>query len=145
MSSILSRLWFGGLVLSLHSATLCYAQAPLARSAGDKYALADLVGLALQHTRLLGAQDARIDENRLAASQARIWPGSSLDLAVGRRSEAAVSGPRYELSWVQPLPLLGKLGLRDIYFLSCFVAGFREIIPPSDNTGLNAMAVCCTL
>ena len=112
MSSILSRLWFGGLVLSLHSATLCYAQAPLARSAGDKYALADLVGLALQHTRLLGAQDARIDENRLAASQARIWPGSSLDLAVGRRSEAAVSGPRYELSWVQPLPLLGKLGLR---------------------------------
>ena len=45
--------------------------------ADRKYSLADLVGLAIQHTKLLGVQDARIEEARLSAAQARVWPGLS--------------------------------------------------------------------
>ena len=78
----------------------------------NRYKLTELVNRALQYTQLLGSQDARVKESRLAASQARVWLGSSLDLSIGRRSEAATSGPRYELSLTQPLPLWGKPGLR---------------------------------
>ncbi len=82
-------------------------------SPGPKYGLPELVGLALQHTRLLGSQDARIEEKRLSAAQARVWPGASVDFAVGRRKEADLGGSRYELAFAQPLvPLLGKQSLR---------------------------------
>ena len=80
--------------------------------ADRKYSLADLVGLAIQHTKLLGVQDARIEEARLSAAQARVWPGLFAELSAGRKSEGDASGPRYELSVAQPLSLTGKTGLR---------------------------------
>lgn len=76
-----------------------------------EYGLSELVGLAIQHTQLLGSQDARIEENRLSAVQARVWPGSSLEFSIGRKREADVSGPRYEAALSQPLPVLGRPGL----------------------------------
>lgn len=80
---------------------------------GEKYTLSELVALAIQNTQILSSQDARIEEKRLSAAQARVWPGASVDFAVGRRKEADISGSRYELAFSQPLiPLLGRQGLR---------------------------------
>ncbi|OGR89853.1 MAG: hypothetical protein A3J74_11535 [Elusimicrobia bacterium RIFCSPHIGHO2_02_FULL_57_9] len=113
MSDFLSR-WFWGLAISICSfvsAQHAFAQqAPLHES--EKYTLAQLVGLAIQNTQLLGSQDARIEETQLAARQARIWPGLTFDFLAGRKREADLSGPRYELALAQPLPLTGKPGLR---------------------------------
>lgn len=77
-----------------------------------RYTLAELVGLALKSTQLLGVQDARVQETQLSAAQARVWPGFSAELLVGRKRETSASGPRYELSVAQPLSLTGKIGLR---------------------------------
>lgn len=76
-----------------------------------KYTLASLVETALR-SDLLAATKARIEESRFAAAQTRKWPGVSLDLSAGRKQEASDSGPRYEVGLAQPLPLLGKSGLR---------------------------------
>lgn len=72
----------------------------------------ELVGLALRETPLLGSQDARVEQSRLAALQARIWSGPSVELTSGRRSEGAFGGPRYALALAQPIAVLGKPGLR---------------------------------
>lgn len=116
MSGFLCRIWIGGLVLLL-APPLTHAQGQqVAEPAGEKLALADLVDLAIQNTQIIGSLDARMEQKRFAASQARVWPGSSLDFSIGRRRESAVSGPRYELGFAQPLPLLGKPGLRGSLF-----------------------------
>ena len=108
------RIRSGRIALCL-PALLCAQQAlgqPASPLPEEKFTLAKLVDLAIQNTQILGSQDARIEEKRLSAAQARVWQGSSLDFQVGRRREAEVSGPRYELALAQPLPLLGKPGLR---------------------------------
>lgn len=76
------------------------------------YTLARLVDLAVGKTALLDSQDALIEEARLAAGQARAWPGPDLELRAGRKNEAGSAGPSYELALTQPLPLAGKPGLR---------------------------------
>lgn len=81
-------------------------------SADGKRSLAELVRLALQNTQILGAQDARAEEKRLSASQARTWPSSSLDFSAGQKQEDSINGPTHELTFTQPLPLLGKPGLQ---------------------------------
>lgn len=83
-----------------------------ASPAASKYTLAELVGLALKNTQLLGVQDARVEEARLSAAQARVWPGFSAEFLAGRKRATDASGPRYELSVAQPLSLTGKTGLR---------------------------------
>lgn len=113
MSGFLCRIWIGWIILSFHAPTFSHAQTQQdAQSATEKLALAELVALAIQNTQILGSQDARIKERQLSASQARIWPGFAADLLMGRRREADASGPRYEFSLAQPLPLTGKPGLR---------------------------------
>ena len=77
-----------------------------------KYALADLVALALQHTQLLSAQDARVEEKRLSAEQARAWPGLSTGFLAGRTRQTADSGSSYGLTLAQSIPLTGIPGLR---------------------------------
>ena len=79
---------------------------------GGKRTLGDLVGVALKNSQLLGSQDARIQQTRFSASQARAWPGLSLDLSAGRKKVDSVRGPTRGFSLAQPLPLLGKLGLQ---------------------------------
>lgn len=79
---------------------------------GATYALSDLVTLALKASPLLGAQDARVEEARRAAAQARVWPGPSAEFLVGRKTSGEAGGPRFELSAAQPLPVTGKTGLR---------------------------------
>ncbi len=106
------RLWRAALSFP---ALLCAHQAlgqPAFPPSEEKYTLGKLVDLAIQNTQLLSSLDARIEEKRLLAAQARVWQGSSLDFLAGRRREAALGGPRYELALAQPLPLLGKPGLR---------------------------------
>lgn len=88
------------------------AAAQGAGSADAKYSLADLVGQALKNTPILGAQDARVEEARFSATQARVWPGFSAELLAGRKRTADAGGPRYELSVAQPFFLTGKPGLR---------------------------------
>ncbi|MBI4376661.1 MAG: TolC family protein [Elusimicrobia bacterium] len=113
MSGSISR-WLWGLavsICSLVSAHQAFAQ-QVPQPESERYTLAQLVGLAVQNTQLLGSQDARIEETRLAARQARVWPGMSVDFLTGRKREADLSGSRYELALAQPLPLTGKPGLR---------------------------------
>lgn len=88
-----------------------FAQQP-SQSGDERFTLPKLVGLALQNNQLLSSQDARAAGERLAATQARVWPGLGLDFSAGRRRVADLSGSRYELSLAQPLPLTGKPGLR---------------------------------
>lgn len=83
-----------------------------AQSAAAKYTLAELIGLAVERNPLLASHDARVEERRLSAEQARVWTGPSLDASGGGRREGSTSGPRYEAAISQPLPLLGKPGLR---------------------------------
>ncbi|MBI2386738.1 MAG: TolC family protein [Elusimicrobia bacterium] len=83
-----------------------------AAPSAKRYALAELVSLALKSTPLLTAQDARVEENSLSAAQARVWEGPSAGILLGRKSEPAGSGPAYELSASVPLPLTGEPGLR---------------------------------
>ncbi|MBI4351292.1 MAG: TolC family protein [Elusimicrobia bacterium] len=78
----------------------------------ESYTLAQLVDLAVRNTGLLGSQDARIEETRLSARQARAWPGPDFEFLAGRKNEAGSDGPGYELALAQPLPLAGKPGLR---------------------------------
>lgn len=88
------------------------AQGGQAGPSDGKYALADLVGLALRHTQLLGAQDARVNEKRLAAAQARAWPGLAAGFSAGRTRQSAESGSSYGLTLAQSIPLTGIPGLR---------------------------------
>lgn len=81
-------------------------------SSGERYTLPQLVGLALKSTQLLGAQDARVEERRLSAAQARVWSGPSADFLVGRTRQTETSGSRFQLSVAQPIPFTGKPGLR---------------------------------
>lgn len=105
--------WFWGLVFSIHAITFTnQALAQEALSPGDKYTLPQLVEIALQNTQMLASQDARIEEQRLAGTQSRAWPGASFDFSLGQKKDGDQSGPRYELGFSQPLPLTGKLGLR---------------------------------
>lgn len=83
-----------------------------AAPAPARYTLSELVGLALNSTQLLGAQDARVDEKRLSAAQARIWSGPSAGFLAGRTKQAEVGGSRFELSLAQPIPFTGIPGLR---------------------------------
>ncbi len=80
--------------------------------AASKYTVAELVGLALKNTQLLGVQDARVEEARHSAAQARVWQGPSAGFLAGRTRQTGASGSRYELSVAQPLPLTGMPGLR---------------------------------
>ncbi|MEK7232512.1 MAG: TolC family protein [Elusimicrobiota bacterium] len=89
---------------------------PALEPAGKKRTLAEFVGLAIQNTKLLGAQDARVEEKRLSAAQARAWPGFSAEFLLGRKSASDTNGPRYEFSAAQPLSLAGKPGLRGSLF-----------------------------
>jgi outer membrane protein TolC len=79
---------------------------------GKRYSLAELVGLALKTTPLLSAQDARVEEKSLSATQARVWQGPSTGLLFGRTKQTEVSGSRFELSLAQPIPLTGIPSLR---------------------------------
>lgn len=83
-----------------------------ASPAAARYTLPELVGLALKNTQLLGAQDARVDEKRLSAAQARVWSGPSAGFLAGRTRQTETSGSRFELSIAQPVPLTGIPGLR---------------------------------
>ncbi len=89
-----------------------YVQAQEKKPVGDKRTLGDLVNVALKNSQLLGSQDARIQQTRLSASQARAWPGLSLGLSTGRKKVDSAKGPTRGLAFSQPLPLLGKLGLQ---------------------------------
>ena len=80
--------------------------------AAARYTLAELVGLALRSTQLLGAQDARIEEKRQSAAQARVWSGPSTGFLAGRTRQPETSGSRFELSIAQPIPFTGIPGLR---------------------------------
>lgn len=80
--------------------------------AAARYTLAELVGLALKSTQLLGAQDARVEEKRLSAAQARVWSGPSAGFLAGRTRQTGASGSRFELTLAQPLPLTGRPGLQ---------------------------------
>lgn len=84
----------------------------VAQPGAARYSLADLVDLALGNTQLLGAQDARAQEKRLAAAQARVWAGPSAGFLLGRTRQTEVSGSRFELSVAQPIPFTGLPGLR---------------------------------
>jgi len=98
-------------VISLSLFTvLCRAEAVSPSSA--TYTLLELVTLAVGHTPLLESQGARAEEKRLSAIQARSWPSLSVNVEGGRKSEGGSSGPRFGASVAQPLPLLGKPGLR---------------------------------
>lgn len=96
------------LSMLLASPGLAQEAAPPAK----KYALAELVGLALKESPLLGAQDARVEERRLSAAQGRVWSGPTAGFLSGRTKQTEASGSRYELSLAQPLPLTGLPGLR---------------------------------
>ena len=105
--------WLCGAAMSIFALTPCSrVRAQQTAPPGERRTLADLVGLALQNTQILGSQDARVEQTRLSASQARVWSGPSVEFSTGRRREAAFSGPRYGLALSQPLPILGKPGLR---------------------------------
>lgn len=71
-----------------------------------------LVGMALKSTQLLSAQDARVEERRLSADQARVWSGPSASFLAGRTKQTETSGSRFELSVAQPIPLTGMPRLR---------------------------------
>ncbi len=117
MSRFKNYLWFWGLVLSIH--TFAFTNQALAQqepSIGDKYTLHQLVEIAIKSTQILNSQDARIEEQRLSATQSRTWPGGSVDFLLGQKKDGDQSGPRYELGLSQPLPLSGKLGLRGDLF-----------------------------
>jgi len=83
-----------------------------------KYALSELVGMALKNTQLLSAQNARVEQIRLSAAQSRIWAGPSVGLLAGRTKQTEASGSRMEFSVAQPLPLTGiprlRAGLLDL-------------------------------
>lgn len=83
-----------------------------ASPAAARYTLPELVGLALKSTQLLGAQDARIEEKRQSAAQARVWSGPSAGFLAGRTRQTETSGSRFELSVAQPIPFTGIPGLR---------------------------------
>lgn len=83
-----------------------------AEPSAKKYSLTELAALALRSTPLLAAQDARVEEKSLSASQARVWEGPSAGFMLGRKSEPAGSGPSYEISASLPLPLTGEPALR---------------------------------
>lgn len=90
-------------------ASPCRAQE--ASLAAARYTLAEFVGLALKNTRLLGVQDARVEESRHLAAQARVWQGPSAGFLAGRTRQTQASGSRFELTLAQPLPLTGRPGL----------------------------------
>lgn len=83
-----------------------------AQTSDPIYSLPDIVAMALKENPLLTSQQARAEETRLAGSQFRVWPGPSVDVAAGRRTDSSDSGPRLETAVSQPLPLLGKQYLR---------------------------------
>lgn len=109
---------FSGLTLVIFEACLAPAAAQTSAQDGQsgsterKYTLTDLVDLALRHTQFLAAQDARVEEKRLSAAQARNWPGPSTGILAGRTRQTTESGSSYELSLSQSIPLSGIPGLR---------------------------------
>lgn len=74
--------------------------------------MAELVGQALENSPALAAKDARIEEARAGARQARAWAGPTVGVMAGRAKQTAAEGSRYELSAAQPFPLSGAAGLR---------------------------------
>ncbi len=114
MSTLARKSMFLGIALtcvSLMSGAPVRAEL-VPRSTDQKLRLEDIVARAIQNAQILGAQDARVEEKRLAASQARTWSGASFDFSTGRKKAGALSGPRSEWNFSQPLPLLGKPGLQ---------------------------------
>lgn len=83
-----------------------------ASPAAARYTVTVLVTLALKSTGLIGVEDARIEEKRLLATQARVWPGPSAGFLAGRTRQTETSGSRFELSVAQPIPFTGIPGLR---------------------------------
>lgn len=77
-----------------------------------RYTLPQLVELALKENRLLGAQDALVEEKRLSADQTRVWSGPTAGFVAGPIKQSGGSGSWAELSLAQPLPLTGLPGLR---------------------------------
>lgn len=102
---------FAAVLLSMQIFALAVS-AQEAPSSVERFTLTQLVGLALKNTQLLGAQDARVEERRLAAAQARVWSGPSTGFLVGRTRQTETSGSRFELSVAQPIPFTGIPGLR---------------------------------
>lgn len=90
----------------------CPGLAQEAAPSAKKYALTELVGMALKSASFLAAQDARLEEKTFSAAQARVWQGPSMGLLYGRTKQNESSGSRYELSLAQPIPLTGIPGLR---------------------------------
>lgn len=82
------------------------------QEAKERFTLPQLVGMALKSTQLLGAQDARVEERRLSAEQAKVWSGPSASFLAGRTKQTGGSGSRFELSLLQPIPLTGIPRLR---------------------------------
>lgn len=114
MSNFSSRMWLWGLAASI-PALSCVNQAlaqEIPAFPGEKYTLSRLVGLAIQNTQLLASQDARVEEKRLSAAQARVWAGPSAGFLAGRTRQTEVSGSRFELSVAQPIPFTGIPSLR---------------------------------
>ncbi|MBI4242445.1 MAG: TolC family protein [Candidatus Rokubacteria bacterium] len=116
MSALRRRtLFFGAAALLLASGALAPAQ-EVALSEGQHIELKELVALATQRSPLLDSLDTQAQASREGANQARAWPGPSLALEAGRKTEASRSGGRYEAAFEQPLPILGKPGLRGRLF-----------------------------
>lgn len=111
----MSSMHFRSLTFIVVAASMLLARPGLTQESppsARRYALAELVGLALQNTPFLTAQDARLEERNLSAAQARVWQGPSAGILFGRTKQTEASGGRYELSVAQPLPLTGMPGLR---------------------------------
>lgn len=113
-----------------------HAAAAQEAAPGKKYTLAELVGLALKSTPLLPAQDARVEEKRLSADQARVWSGPSASFLSGHTKQTAANGSRFELSVAQPVPFTGIPRLR---------GGLLEVGAESERVSRVAAEVFVTL
>jgi len=78
----------------------------------EPYPLARLVDRARERSHLLQAAEARVDERRLGAIQARTRPNPELSLALGPKWVGPEVGALYELAVSQPLLYPGKFKLR---------------------------------
>jgi outer membrane protein TolC len=72
--------------------------------------------MALKDNALLLSESARIDETRFAGVHSRGWPGLSVEVSGGRRTDESTSGPLFEAAFAQSLPIGKKLNLRGQLF-----------------------------
>ncbi len=110
--------FFKRFFIFISMAGFCVGAVPARVFAGSEnvppsnFSLSELVSIALRDNPLLGSESARIEENVQSGAQAWTWPGFSLDASGGRKRVGSESGLRYEVGVTQPIPLLGKTGLR---------------------------------